>query len=176
MLNLLPPEKKQALQREFLWRRLLSFSWMLFFALTIFTGLLISTWLYASIQFRAIEQSVYIAQTSPQGQKIKGLEDKIKETNLNLKYLEELKLNQNRSFSIIEALVNLAPVNIRFKSVSLDLTTDQGSISGFAQKRSDLLTFKEGLEKSNSFQQIALPLSHLLKEQNIDFTLSFSLK
>lgn len=176
MLNLLSPEKKQALKREFLWRRLLSFTWMLFFVLIIFAGLLVSTWLYALIQYRADEQSIHQAQTSPQGQKIKDLEDKIKETNLKLKYLEELNLNQTQSFQIIEEIVRLTPDTIHFKSISLDFVNTKGSIAGLANKRSDLLSFKDQLEKSNSFYQIELPLSYLLKEQNLDFNLSFLLK
>lgn len=176
MLNLLPPEKKQEIKREFRWQRLLSFEEMLIFALLILVGVLVATWLYAFIQYRALADSANRVQASPQGQKIQDLEGKIKEMNIKLKYLEELNLQQTLNSEIIEEMIKSMPQDITLKTIALNRLTAQGSVSGWAPTREGLLRFKKNLESSSYFQQIELPLTSLLKDRDLDFNLNFSLK
>jgi len=176
MINLLPPFRKQDLKREFMWRRLAIFFWMLFFVLIIFSGLLTTTWLYTNIQHQAIAYLVQIEEGSNQGQKIKEIEQKIKETNIELKYLDQLELNQEPTFKIINDLSSFPSRNITFHAISLNRATQKGLIEGFAKNRDDLLNLKQNMEQSNNFSQIDLPLSSLLKDKDLNFSLSFSFK
>lgn len=176
MISLLPPFRKQDLKREFMWRRLAIFFWMLFFVLIIFSGLLTTTWLYTNIQHQAIAHLVQIEESSNQGQKIKGIEQEIKETNIKLKYLDQLKLNQEPAFKIVSDLSGFPSRNITFYALSLNRASQKGLIEGFAKNRDDLLNLKQNMEQSNNFSQIDLPLSSLLKDKDLNFSLSFSFK
>ncbi|PIU74785.1 MAG: hypothetical protein COS76_04270 [Candidatus Portnoybacteria bacterium CG06_land_8_20_14_3_00_39_12] len=176
MINLLPPFRKQDLRREFMWRRLGIFLWMLFFVLIIFSGLLFTTWSYTNIQHQAFSHLVQIEESSNQGQKIKGIEQEIKEANIKLKYLDQLKLNQEPTFMVVNNLSNFSSRNIIFRGLSINRATKKGSIEGFAKNRDDLLNLKQNMEQSNNFSQIDLPLNSLLKEKDLNFNLSFSFK
>lgn len=175
MLNLLPPIKKREIRREFKWRRLISFIWMLIFALLIFTGLLVTTWVYSLIQYRAIAHLVDITESTPQNQTIQDIEKAVAETNFQLKYLTDLGLKQPLNFQLLEEIIKLMPEGIVLNSFSLDRSDQQGEIFGLAEHRNLLLIFKEGLESSDYFSQVGLPLSNLLKEEKVDFRLTFSL-
>ena len=175
MLNLLPPIKKQDIKNLLFWQRCLNFAWIFIFAASIFGCLLATTWLYNYIQYKAIVQLVTVNQASSQGQKIKDLEANIRDANNNLDQLTKLDLARTSNFKIIEELIYLLPPNIKLNSLSLNRANNQGSLAGHADQRQDLLTLKANLENSDYFKQIDLPLNNILKENNIDFSLSFSL-
>jgi len=75
----------------------------------------------------------------------------------------------------LESLTNSAPEGIHFKSVSIKKDAKQVSLSGRADKRADLLNFKDILERNSDFAEVSVPISILLKQQDIDFNINFKL-
>ena len=63
----------------------------------------------------------------------------------------------------------LTPSGVTFKSMSI--VGNRLTISGNATTRDELLTFERQLKSSMLLTEVAIPLDHLLRKENIDFSL-----
>ena len=144
-LNLLPAAKKQETIFE-KYRRLAIFvASILFVYLIIFGILLTSIYFFLNIQ-------------------LEGLHRLIEAENLTVTAVKSRELESNS-----------APEGIHFKSVSIKKDAKQVSLSGRADKRADLLNFKDILERNSDFVEVSVPIGILLKQQDIDFNINFKL-
>jgi len=176
MLNLLPPYRKKDLRNEFVWRKLTVFFWLFFTVTVIFICLLTTTWSYITIQQKAINQLVLIAENSDSGQKIKNLEQEIQQTNDNLTYLNQLNLYTMETSAVVNQICQLIPDGVKINSLAINRDNQECFVGGHADSRQQLLNFQNTLENTKIFYSVELPLSNLLKEQNLIFELSFNLR
>ena len=69
----------------------------------------------------------------------------------------------------------LVPEGNRLESVSLDKENQRLSVRGISKRRDDFLKLKKNLEKSNLVTELESPISNLLNQTNINFTLEAKL-
>ena len=74
--------------------------------------------------------------------------------------------------NFILKLSNLVPEGVRLTDVTLS-NGSKSSILGMANSREALLTFKQNLESQTEFKVLELPISDLLKREDIEFSFSF---
>ena len=77
--------------------------------------------------------------------------------------------------NFILKLSSSVPEGVRLTDVTLS-NNAKSSILGVADSRETLLTLKQNLENVPEFKSLELPISDLLKRENIQFSLSFTLK
>jgi len=176
LLNLLPEEKRESIQRRLRLRFLL---WQLFllFVLEIFyLSILIGTYLVLDFQLQslnAIEGNATVSREETTH--LRTYESKFKDVNKTVGVIGEIDdfhLYFSRIFVLVDTLVPDG-VNINH------LTTTEFNISlfGRASTRDRLLQFDEKLKgASECVTNVDIPIQNLFSQENIDFQVDFALK
>lgn len=174
-INLLPSGEQKALAREEL-RRIIQF-----FGLSIsgifFVGILLLFPSYFPLFFeeRGLEQSVKIERDASEQLHV---DETLKKVRFVKDALDSFSSSLARQKKTSEALVPF--FSSRGSGISFTILTikKEGNVvlSGRAEKRSDLLAFEKMLRESERFQEITFPLSNIVREIDIQFTMQGKLK
>jgi len=174
-LNLLPPQEKDELKLERLYRWLIFYCSSVVLIILFFIAFLTLIWLFIIIQLKSYTANLESTKTSFQGQSIENQQKLITDFNRQLNKIDQIQNNHKYYSTILMRLSTLIPSGIRIDAFVVD---EQGkcTLTGYAQKRSQLLLLKEALEKSSFFENIDNPISNLTKQIDIDFSLKFDVK
>lgn len=177
LLNLLPEEKKEAIQNRLRSRFLL---WQLFlvFVLEVFyLSMLISIYLILDFQLKSLQTIEQTAKSSARSEerRLSEYEKKFQDTNAQVETIGKIDRSHLYFTNIFVLLDGLTPPNI---SINQMKTTEYAvSLSGKAAKREDLLLFDKQLKASEDcIGDVNIPVSNLFSQKDIDFQLDFSVK
>ncbi|MCX6763310.1 MAG: hypothetical protein NTZ97_01060 [Candidatus Moranbacteria bacterium] len=170
-LNLIPPDKKQAIQKTFqlrnVWRWEIELSGI--FLTCLFILISISHILNLNVKNTILDVS------GKNGvDKLKKLEMEIKNANASITETEKIQkgqLNWSKLLLLINRDVN---ANINLGGIATKEYTV--TVSGQASTRDDLVAFKERLDKEDCLAEVNLPLSNLVAKENLDFQIIFQIK
>ena len=113
------------------------------------------------------------ARKSPILERVEEVEVSIKKTNERLRIFSRSLDRENRISHILEVALGY-----RQSTVSLAELTFNGPnefrLKGFAGTRDDLLVFIGLLSGSDLIAEVNSPISNLLKDRNIEFSLTFT--
>jgi len=174
-LNLLPPTEKKSLRLEQFYRWLIFYGGATILIFLLFIAFLALIWFFILIQLKSYTVNLEKTRTSFQGQSIENQQKLINEFNGQLEKIAQIQDGHRFYSPALIHLTQLIPSGINIDAFAID---EQGSciLSGYAQKRSQLLLLKEGLEKSTLFEKIENPLSNLTKQTDINFSFKFNIK
>ncbi|GEM_PF-2388256 len=176
ILNLLPPENRNRLGYEQMARFfILVFSTM---AAILLTGaiLLLPTYFFLFFETKGLDAQVATAELAARSEETQKTETLIRETNTNLKWLKrDHPLSPSFVTRHYAAIAAEMPPALTLLSFSYQKKGAAISIRGKAARRGDLIQFMENLRNRAEFTNIQSPVANLLKEENIDFTLSLTL-
>lgn len=177
LLNLLPEEKKDAIQSRLRSRFLL---WQLFlvFVLEVFyLSMLVSIYLILDFQLKSLQDIGQDAALSSRSEerRLSEYEKKFQDTNVSVDTVARIE-NSHLYFSNIFTLLDtVVPANIAINQMKTNEYTV--SLSGKATKREDLLLFdKQMKEAGKCISNVTIPVSNLFSQQDIDFQMDFSVK
>lgn len=170
MINLLPPEGKKRVLRNY-WLRVSSVYFMLLgSAFFITAALLLPTFFYVSYQIQALGNSI----TEADVESLKKIETSISDANV----ISELLLSTpevvhdseiiNEVITFSNNLVSVGTIRIQKNNRKVTEVT----VNGTARDRSSLVSFKNNAEQHRFFDEVNLPLSNLAKDQDIPFSLT----
>jgi len=145
------------------------------FLIFLFIAFLALIWFFVLIQLKSYSTNLENTKTSFQGQSIENQQKLIKEFNEKLDKINNIQQKQKSYYSVLSNLSTLVPGGVRIDALAIE-ESGEGRISGFANQRTQLLLFKEALEKSNYFEKIENPLSNLTKQSGINFYFTFNVK
>ncbi len=176
LLNLLPEEKKAAIQsglrfRFFLWQLLLIFCLECFYL-----GVLLGIYFILDFQLKNY-QTTATEITSPafsQDKKLSEYEEKFRSTNETADIIGKMEYGHLYFTGVFVLLGELLPEGITITQ----LATKEYTIllTGKAAKRDDLLLLGDRLKASNCISDVNVPISNLFSEENVEFQLDFSIK
>lgn len=95
----------------------------------------------------------------------------IQEINSYLKTLETIHEENILPTQILTLLSRTITENIQVTNVSLALDSQLLKIKGLAKTREDFLNFQKALKDSVAFGEINIPISAILKKEDLDFLL-----
>ena len=174
MINLVPPQGKKRIVREY-WLRATTV-WMLLvsMAFILFTfGLLPSLVFVNSLKNTMSEQ---FSEAMAANATYEQTEQQIKETNALINHLDIVKTEIVYS----ELLAELDEVAGDYADIqSFDFVAVNGELEtinlvGVAQTRISLSSFRDALEAHPRFHSIDLPISSLAEERDINFSINVS--
>ncbi len=174
-LNLLPPQEKDELKLERLYRWLIFYCSSAVLIILLFIAFLALIWSFIIIQLKSYTANLENTRTSFQGQSIENQQKLITDFNHQLNKIDQIQNDHKYYSTILIRLSELIPSGIRIDAFVVD---EQGkcTLTGYAQKRSQLLLLKEALEKSSFFEKIDNPISNLTKQIDINFSFKFDVK
>jgi hypothetical protein len=98
--------------------------------------------------------------------------EKIGYLNDQIKYIETIQSEYIPYSIFFDEIMNISDNNINFSEVSINSGEKNIAFKGHALTRDSLLLFKKNLENSKFFTEVNLPLTDILKKENINFTIS----
>lgn len=177
LLNLLPEEKKDAIQNRLRSRFLL---WQLFlvFVLEVFyLSILVSTYLILDFQLKSLQGiGQHMGQSSgSDDRRLNEYEKKFQDTNALVNTVEKIDQSHLYFSKVFLLLDTLTPPGIIINQMKTE--EYKISLSGKAEKREDLLSFDKRLKDSvTCISDVVIPVSNLFSQTDIDFQLDFSVK
>ena len=95
----------------------------------------------------------------------------VTEINNRMQKIKNIQDEYTKWSDILAEINNLIPSGIKIDQMQFNSLTNTFNISGKALLRADFLILKENLEKSKLFTEITSPLSNLLRDQDVQFSL-----
>lgn len=179
MINLLPPAKKEDLQKEENFRLVLILGVLWVFFLVCFSLLLLAIRIYVAGEIQT--QNILVEAGSLQ-QEESALQN-IRALNRDVGGLAAFYENQVMLSRVIADISSAAPSGIYLTSFNYAVPSQQGaknntpaariSVTGFAPTTEDLLAFRTNLEQQNSFANVNIPPANWVNSQNITFSFDF---
>ena len=174
-LNLLPPENRTRLGHMRLTR----------FFIYVYSGsavllligiiLLLPTYFFLHFQNRGILELTTSQHQATESIKAREIINRIQRINAMLGRFETSFSAPRQSAVVsIEQIVRIAPAGITLSFLSFEKESGHIDIRGHADTRNDLLEFVSALRNHSSFDTIESPVENILHENDISFTLSFS--
>ena len=173
MINLLPVEAKKQLAHD-RFSRLLFVCGLIMLAI-FFSGAALMFLAFVSLNLQKGEllRELEAARKSPTLQRVEEVEASIRKTNERLRIFSRSLGRENRISHILEAVIGY-----RQSTVSLEELTFSGPsefrLKGVAGTRDDLLVFTRLLNSSDLIAKVNSPISNLLKDRNVEFSLTFT--
>lgn len=177
LLNLLPEEKKELVQRKLRFRFLL-WQLFLFFLLELFYfSILIGTYLILDFQIKSLQMAMgtnsKVAELS-QEKELSSYEKKFQEINEQVDKVGRIDYSHLQFTKMFTLLDSHLPEGITISTLATNEYTV--SLVGKASQRENLLQFDKNLKASNCTANVNVPLSNLFSQENIEFQIDFQIK
>ncbi len=174
-LNLLPPDQKKEIQFEKTNITLIG-TFVIFFIVLIICG---SLFFYTKITLQDelddLKSSKANYQTYFESDENKELNDKIKKLNTFSNNINLIEEHQTNYTPVVVELAELAPNDLKFRSIVITRNKASLNISGYVVSRDQLLEFTKSLEDSEYISSVSSPLSNLTSPENVEFTIQATL-
>jgi len=95
----------------------------------------------------------------------------VTEINKRMQKIKNIQDEYTKWSDILAEINNLIPSGTKIDQMQFNSLTNTFNIFGKALLRADFLILKENLEKSKLFTEITSPLSNLLRDQDVQFSL-----
>jgi hypothetical protein len=169
-LNLLPAEDKNNVRFEEL-RRLVIFVTAFSLAImAVFTIFLLPAYFILTFQKNEVLRELDIAEKSERLTDVKTIEKEVQLLNGLFRRISAGDGSSPAFSRALERVLEDAGPRISFSDVSY-AKASSFSVSGFAPTRDDLIGFENKLKGNPYLKNISSPLSNIIKESNINFSI-----
>jgi Tfp pilus assembly protein PilN len=174
-IDFLPEKEKNNLNLDS-WRRLiLVFSGAILAGLVIFSSFLVGANWYLLNNLEKSSALLNLHRQLPLGREIKDIEERLTEANDKMNQILKIKTRISPKSFIFSEVASILPEKIIIDSFNVK-NGGLAELTGSAQERAALLSFKKNLEENKRISDLNFPLANLLKEKEVEFSLSFKIK
>lgn len=179
-MNILPDDVKQNLQAQRFSRFLIVSSAVLSMILWIGGILLLVPWFALTLEGRELEKHLETAKQSPSLLRVDAIENMLLSLNKKLDAYEKNHANIIFASPLIDILLDHRESGISFSVLSYQgiqgqHTAPQLRAEGSARDRTTLLALRDSLEQDPCIENVRIPISNLLQEINIKFSITFDM-
>ncbi len=171
MTNLIPLSAEKNVKREY-WLRVLSV-WFVAVGIGVSVLIVLTLPIYVLVTLQLDNHSDTVVVASAQKDELQALEGVLREANRQARLIvsEQQTVSLTQHIQIITAI---AGIGVTITSFQFDQTGEQKKLvlSGVADSRLLLANFRDNLENSENYSQVELPLSSLIRDRDIDFTMT----
>lgn len=175
-LNLLPPEEKRNLAYAIRTRAVIALCGGLVSVFVIFMVLLLPTFFLLVLQKSDVLRAVMIERESQERAGIAAQAAELIGINQLAERVVRHEKDQLKIFPLFEAVAREVPPTVHLKTLKLRSGPRELAVEGFAPTREDLLQFLRALERHPAVEKVSSPLSNLIKETDITFSVVAKLK
>lgn len=177
MPNLLPEKNKKEIRNEFILRLLVVSFVFVFFAITIFVVSLVPSYNLSIVKKTITLEQVNSLKDSAEIEEKELSADILK--NEKAKILALSLTEKNSASKIIEKILEKRPQGVKITDIFYE-KNDAGGIdvvvNGNSSSRNILIGFVEKLELEEEFEKIDFPVSNLVKDESMDFSINIYIK
>lgn len=173
--NLLLPQEKKAVWLEETRRLVVFFACLAVVGLIAASSLLLPSYFPVVIQRQGLEKSLLLEEQAAEHFQVKKTLMALREVLAEINILKTQAAAPANASEILEQFLTPAGggITIVFFGIKSDGET---VLNGLAATRRDLLQFEKTLRDSNKFENITSPLSNIIRETNINFSIQGKLK
>lgn len=170
-LNLLSEEKKNKIKNDRRFKLIVWQEMILVFLVVFFALMLASTNFVLKVELDGMEAVAKLEKEQGNYRELQGQEDAFQKVNAKLAVLGRLEKFNLHWTDVLSALDAVTIEGI----LVTELATDnlQMTLIGKAKTRDNLLKFKENIENSECFADAKIPLSDLVKKEDVEFQVDF---
>lgn len=173
MINLLPAEARRELARERFGRLLMVVAVALLGLSISGAGLLFLTFVSLGPRQNELARELEVAKKSPALLRVEEVEGGIGKLNGMLRAFSRDLKRENKISHILEKVISARTSSVTINEINYT-SPAEFNLSGRAGARNDLIKFIERIETSDFVDKVNSPISNLLEDRDIDFTLSFT--
>lgn len=190
-MNLLPQKEKETIRKEY-YARFIVVALSIFLVLLVVANLfLVPSYVLSRVKFSIAQKELQKIEKSETENRLEELEDVANKVNEKLEFLALPEKRITIRSLINEVLKKRGSVSIESFSYKKNVETsedeeddDEGKeqpaatirIQGIAPDRPSLIGFRDLLEEGGTFQSVELPISSLVSEKDIGYTMNMEVK
>lgn len=173
--NLLPLQEKKSIEREKTRRAVRYFAYLLSLIFWLGSILLLPAFLPAFFEEKEFLRSLFIEKNASEELRVEDSLDRARRIKTILSSLRARAATPRSISSFFEGIRREAGESIMISTFSVK---KDGAvfIAGSARTRRDLLDFEQRLRDSGRFLEISSPLSNLIREADVNFSIQGKLK
>lgn len=173
-INLLPAYEQQAVRREEARRLLVFFSLLMLAVFGAGFAVLAPSFLLTRLAVEDLERSLALEEAAAQRGRIDETIARVRQMSATIRDVRGYAVDASRASAILQGFLSPGP---GVAVLSFTLASDGlVSIAGHAATRGDLLRFEQGLRASQRFYEITFPLTNIVRERDIQFSVRGTLK
>ena len=177
MFNLLPESLKQKIKSEYRIRLLVVALIFVLFVQVSFLILIFPSWLSSFYKEQEVSGEVEMAKGSELSSDVSSTTIAVQSINAELNIIDA-ELEYPRVIPFIDTILSQRTSDIYINGltyVSTDKNAATITLMGISDTRQSLVAFVERLKQIKSFVAVDLPISNLVKDQNINFSLTITI-
>lgn len=180
-VNLLPQDYQKKIKADRLRRLIAAFGFLIFIAIASNIALLLPFQLAAVLQQKELRRELEITKKSSLFAKATDIEEIIGKLNSQVDLFQKQESGRFELAPIMESVLSSRPAGVNIRNFIFEAENQAKnqpariSISGWAGNRPALINFIKTNESNRFFSRVGSPISNLLKEQNIDYSLVLEL-
>lgn len=172
MMNFLLEEDKKIIRKEY-WRRLLGLAGIFSFStILIGTILLFSVFLLLKSEKANFTRQVVISEERLRRSQAENIVPLVRDLNSKIVFLEEGWKNIEEKSTVISGILEEKPEGVKINNLFFD--KKKITIQGFSNTRQGLLLLVDNLKKKG-FKKVESPISNIIKEKDIEFSINIDL-
>lgn len=176
MINLLPTEDKVANKKDYLSRLFVVAGILIFIIVTISFVLFLPVFLSLFFEEKDLARQLDVLRQDDSSVEAEKIYAELGVLNARLALYEKNNNEVRQVSALIKKIISFKTDGIRISSFRYEKDKDgKIIIIGKSDSRSDFVDFKKKLEDDKSFSSVSSPLSNLLKETDISFTMTIEL-
>lgn len=185
MINLIPEKNRKRLLMKKNKKIAIIISSLLLFFLVCLILILLFISIYINGQVRLNKEFLAHSQKEFHESEVQEFQEKIKSADALFKDISTFYNRNVYSSEVLKKISDIFPENFYLTNFSMKLDIKEKeeaiernimvTLSGFAPLREDLLSFKESLEKEDSFKDVSFPASNWVNRKDINFYITFEL-
>lgn len=173
--NLLPPEEKNRLQLKKQTRVAIIWSGSVFLALAFFTLLLLPSYFRSSFQEKEVLRNLRLTEESPLVTRMATIRQSIATLKQSAADIARGTKVASIFSGIISDFISALPTGITPTALTFNSQKQEMKVLGFAATRNALVALQGSLRARKNISNISIPLSDLVQDTDIPFTLTFTL-
>lgn len=173
MMNFLPEENKIIIKKEYFRRISIIIGLFFFFLILTSTLFLFSLFLLLKGQQESFYRQLEFSEQRLARSEAKDIIPLIKDLNDKIFLLQSSQKNAVEKSAIIKNILSRKPDKITISGFLF--AQNKISIQGFSDTRDNMLNFINSLKQEKSFKKVESPISSLLKEKDIEFSINIEL-
>ncbi|MBI4134540.1 MAG: hypothetical protein HY471_00320 [Candidatus Sungbacteria bacterium] len=175
-INLLPEEARRTV-RYLVWRRIaFRFGFIAAGVLVLTVVALLPAYFFVALQRGEVGRLRDIEEQDPLRPKAEAVARDVARANDAIRTLKATLTEEEPVNQLVSAILEQVPSGIYVKHVEFQRNTRRFSFAGLASHRNDILEFEKQLEKLPFVQEVVSPLSNIIRDANIEFTIQIVIK
>ena len=169
-LNLISVEQKKEIRLRHIYGFIKKINLTLIIIAILIAIILLSAKIILQIKFNNVVEQTTLVTANNQ-----GYNNKVKEINSKLIFIEKIQNDYVPWSNLIKKLAEITPADVSLSYLKFGVKDKAITLRGVAKLRDSLISLKDKMDADPIFKNINFPIKNILEKENIDFEINAKL-